>query len=221
MPQLRRAADRMKDQSYVLAAVEPAALRKARFPLGEYHKSEVRDIARRAKLPIAEKRESQEICFVPSNDYRDLLRSRGVEGTPGAILDGSGREIGRHEGFEGFTIGQRRGIGVASTEALYVTSIDPRTATVSVGTRSALGSTWLESDSATWFQPTRSGARFHVQLRAHHDPIPAIVQHQDSGVLIEFEDGAEAVAPGQLAVLYDSEEFVVGSCWIDRTGKSR
>ena len=219
---LRRGVDRAKDQSYVLAAVKPDGLADAIFPLGALTKPQVRERARRAGLPVAEKRESQEICFVPSNDYRDLLDSRGVPGTPGPIVREGGAIVGEHAGYERFTVGQRRGLGVAAEQPLYVTSIDPATATVTIGPRDALATAWLESDDANWFdsQLSEPGSerRFFVQLRAHHEAAPARVVARERGVRVEFESPEAGVAPGQLAVFYDGEGTVAGSCWIERTG---
>lgn len=216
-PVLSRARDRAKDQSYVLAAVEPEALRGAMFPLGDLVKSEVRERARRAGLPVSEKRESQEICFVPSNDYRDLLRARGV-GTPGPIVGPGGEQLGAHGGFEHFTVGQRRGIGVAASQPLYVTAVDPASATVTVGPASALEVSGFESDRATWFgELPNPGLEVLVQFRAHHDPVPGRVVRTRAGVQVTFLRPPRAVAPGQLAVFYDARQRVLGSCWIGRT----
>ncbi|HKE02128.1 MAG TPA: tRNA 2-thiouridine(34) synthase MnmA [Planctomycetota bacterium] len=219
---LRRGVDRAKDQSYVLAPVEPAALERAIFPIGELAKPEVREHARRAGLPVAEKRESQEICFVPTNDYRDLLRERGVAGTPGRIVDREGGVLGEHAGFEGFTVGQRRGIGVAAPAPLYVTSIDPQTATVVVGERPDLLRSWIECDSVGWLgaDPPSPGERraCEVQIRAHHVAVPATVAAAGAGVRIEVAAPLDAAAPGQLAVLYEGD-VVAGSAWIDRAGR--
>lgn len=221
-PRLRRAVDDAKDQSYVLAAVEPQAFARARFPLGEMRKPEVRERARRAGLPVAEKRESQEICFVPSNDYRALLAERGVPGTEGDLVDRTGRVLGRHGGFEHFTIGQRRGIGVADREALYVTAIDPATATVTIGPRRELASAWLECAGVTWFDAALAecgaAVRVDVQLRAHHRPVPARLVPLGRSARVEFLEPESACAPGQLAVFYDADGFVLGSGWIERTG---
>lgn len=217
---LRRATDRAKDQSYVLAAMEPQALARSWFPVGEFTKPEVREMARAAGLPVFNKRESQEICFVPTNNYRDLLNQRGVEGTPGNIQNEAGEVLGRHSGFEHFTIGQRKGIGIAHTEPLYVKSIDPQTATVVVSERDELKTRWLQFARATWFvaPPAAGEAKlYHVQVRAHHVAVPAIVTSTDGGVRVEFTDPEPAIAPGQLAVFYDGE-YVTGSAWIGKTG---
>lgn len=215
---LRRAVDRAKDQSYVLAAMEPAALESSLFPLGEFTKPQVREMAREAGLPVFNKRESQEICFVPGNDYRELLKERGVAGTAGNIINESGETIGRHGGYEHFTIGQRKGIGIAHTEALYVKSIRPDTAEVTVAAKSQLNTSRLECGRATWFLKNRPepGERrdYLLQVRAHHAPVPASVVANENGARVEFYNHEPAIAPGQLAVFYD-DEFVAGSGWID------
>ncbi len=227
-PRLRRAADAAKDQSYVLAALAPESLRAARFPLGDLTKSEVRALAREAGLPVSEKRESQEICFVPTNDYRDLLRARGVHGTPGPIRDGAGREIGRHGGFEGFTVGQRRGLGIPAAEPLFVTDIDPATATITVGPRTALACEGFVASGVRWFSASgheaRKGAEpigpiareYRVQLRAHQTPAACGVCVEGTTIRVTFATPQPAVAPGQLAVLYEGD-LVAGSAWIDST----
>lgn len=217
---LRRAADRAKDQSYVLAAMDPASLQLAMFPLGEYTKPQVREIAREAGLPVFNKRESQEICFVPSNNYRDLLEERGIVGTPGDIVNERGDVLGAHDGFEHFTIGQRKGIGVAHTEALYVKSIDPASARVTVVTKNNLTTNWLECGRASWFVndiPRGEHKEYLIQARAHQTPVPARVIATDRGARVEFTNPQAAIAPGQLAVFYDGE-YVVGSGWVEGAG---
>ncbi|MFN0205906.1 MAG: tRNA 2-thiouridine(34) synthase MnmA [Planctomycetota bacterium] len=217
---LRRGSHREKDQSYVLAAMEPASLASSMFPVGDLTKTEVREIAKNAGLRVFNKRESQEICFVPSNNYRDLLTSRGVAGTPGKIVNTSGGVLGEHGGFEHFTIGQRKGIGVAHTEALYVKSIDPRTATVTVATKDEIGTNWIESSRATWFAApleVNETREYLIQVRAHHEPVPGRICNINGRVRAEFNDPESAIAPGQLAVFYDGE-YVAGSAWIERAG---
>jgi tRNA-specific 2-thiouridylase len=218
---LRRGAHREKDQSYVLAAMHPDTLRSAQFPVGDLRKPDVRALAKKADLPVFDKRESQEICFVPSNDYRDLLDSRGVHGTPGNIVDTRGHVLGRHGGYEHFTVGQRKGIGVSGPSALYVTAIRPTTAEVVVGPREELATRRLHSSRGNWFDPApRAGEsrRYFVQVRAHHQAVPAIVTAGSDGesLVVEFEEAEPAIAPGQLAVFYDGD-VVAGSCWIEGT----
>jgi len=222
-PLLARSADRAKDQSYVLAAVDRHGLSRAMFPLGDLTKDQTRELARRAGLPTASKRESQEICFVPSNDYRDLLAERGVVGTPGPLVHADGRQLGTHDGYEKFTVGQRKGIGIAAPEALYVISIDASTATVTVGPRAALATHVLRCGALSWLgpeheAPSQGEAReYWVQIRAHHTPVRCTAAPTDSGLRIELLAPEPGVAAGQLAVLYDGYdgELVAGSAWIE------
>jgi tRNA-specific 2-thiouridylase len=197
---LRRARDRAKDQSYVL---------------------EVRAHARRAGLPVHAKAESQEICFVPSGDYRDLLRERRPElFRSGPVRAGDGRELGVHAGAAGFTVGQRRGIHLAFGAPRYVLRTDPATNTVVVGTREELLQTSCRLRDVEWLAPeAESGARaaegWSLQVRAHHAPIGVTAVTPVAGELGAVVDVAlappgEAITPGQAGVLYASER-VVGS----------
>jgi tRNA-specific 2-thiouridylase len=218
---LRRARDRAKDQSYVLARVAADALARALFPVGELEKDEVRAHARRAGLPVHAKAESQEICFVPSGDYRDLLRERRPElFRSGPVRAGDGRELGVHAGAAGFTVGQRRGIHLAFGAPRYVLRTDPATNTVVVGTREELLQTSCRLRDVEWLAPeAESGARaaegWSLQVRAHHAPIGVTAVTPVAGELGAVVDVAlappgEAITPGQTGVLYAGER-VVGS----------
>ena len=213
---VRRGRDRDKDQSYQLFAVREDDLARARLPLGELRKSEVRALAREAGLRTAHKQDSQEICFVPSNDYRELLRQRGVELHPGELVDDAGQVLGRHAGTEMFTIGQRRGHGVASSEPLYVNEIDPGTGRVVVGTRDRCRASRLELDELNLigFDPPSSGEfEADVQLRYRHEPVPARVCVDGTRAELVLRSPEFAVAPGQGAALYLGDRMIGGG-WI-------
>lgn len=208
-----------KDQSYALFAVAPCSLGRIDLPLGEMpDKQAVRDHARRLGLAIAEKPDSQDICFLPEGDYAGLLARRAPQAlTPGPIVDTDGAVLGRHDGFGRFTVGQRRGLGVAAGEPLYVIGINPQTATVTAGPREAVLGRSLRASGATWQQPPET-ERFEalVQIRYHHRAQPAEVRLLgDESFEVRFAEPVAAITPGQAAVVYDGPA-VLGGGWIDR-----
>ncbi len=206
-PELWRARDAAKDQSYVLATVAREALARALFPIGELTKPQVRELARRAGLPVHAKHESQELCFVPSGDHRDLLRARAPEQfREGVVRDLAGAAVGRHEGAVGFTVGQRRGLKLAAGERRYVVATDPSTNTVVVGAREQLLSRSAALERACW-QTARppDGAELCglLQVRAHHEPVVATARvTAGDRVELQLDPPGEAVTPGQVGVLY-------------------
>jgi len=202
---LGRAADAGKDQSYMLGQLDPALLDRLWFPLGEQTKEETRAEARRAGLAAAERRESQEACFLAGADYRDFLARRGLNGA-GAIVDEQGHELGRHDGVWRFTPGQRRGLGVASTEPLYALRTDAETQTVVVGARTSLGRTLVEARGRLHLPVDRVEAK----LRYRSPGVEAAVEPTDHGFRLELARPVFGVAPGQAAVLYEGG-VVVGS----------
>ncbi len=213
---IRRGVDAGKDQSYVLFPLSQEVLRRVVLPLGGLEKAAVRDLARAAGLPVAEKRESQEICFVPAAGYRALLSARGV-GTPGVLVDEAGHEVGRHAGYEFFTVGQRRGIG-AHGAARFVTGIDAATATVRIGPREHLLAGGLVADG--WVGQARpvpeAGETFpaRVKIRYRHPDAEGVVRGLGGGtVRVSFREPQSAVAPGQAVVAYEGD-LVLGGGWI-------
>lgn len=216
-----RGTDADKDQSYVLFGLDQDALAHTRLPLGALAKSEVRAHARRLELPVAEKPESMEICFVPTGDYRDILRERAPQALqPGVILDQDDNEVGRHDGTAMFTIGQRRGLPGGQPEPIYVTDLDPRMRTVTVGRKEALRRDRFLVTDATWSGAAQPavGSTLHgrVKIRAHHEPVAAtLTVTGDDALSVVLEEPAEAVTPGQAAVLYDGDRVLVGG-WISR-----
>jgi len=216
---LRRGADVAKDQSYFLFEMGQDQLAATLFPLGRLTKDEVRRLAQAKSLPVASKPESQEICFVPDGRYADFVAKQAPDRVrPGVIRDGDGRELGRHEGVHRFTVGQRRGIGVAASEPLYVASVDAVTATVVTTPRERLARSGLEASGVRWTsgRPEPRGAAVEVRMRHRHRPVPARV-HSVGGdrIRVLFETPEAAVTPGQAAVLYREDE-VIGGGWIVR-----
>ncbi|MFL5819530.1 MAG: tRNA 2-thiouridine(34) synthase MnmA [Solirubrobacteraceae bacterium] len=216
-PVLRSAADPAKDQSYMLAAVAPATLARLRFPLGELRKPQVRELAGAAGLPVATKAESQDLCFLAGTDRQTFLaRHGGMRELPGEIVDRRGRVLGRHRGQHAFTVGQRRGIGVAAAQPLYVLAKDPAANRVTVGPRPQLGRSRVVVAGATLH---RDAARVdRVKLRYRSRPVLCrVAGHPPAGrhrrLELELGEPVEGAAPGQLACLM-SGDLVVGHATI-------
>jgi len=212
-PLLRVAADPDKDQSYMLAALAPASLQRLRFPLGELHKPRVRELAGEAGLAVAGKPDSQDLCFLAGTDRATFLaRHGGIRPRPGEIVDRGGRPVGRHRGHHAFTVGQRRGIGVAAQAPLYVLETDAATNRVVVGPREALRRSRVGVRGAILH---REGARVdRVKLRYRSEALAAAVggapgAGRHSRLELELREPALGVAPGQAAVLMDGD-LVVG-----------
>jgi len=203
---LARAADPDKDQSYMLARLDPAKLERIVFPLGEQTKAETRAEAERAGLTVARRKESQEACFLAGDDYRAFLERHGLEAREGAIVDEEGRELGRHAGHWRFTPGQRRGLGVSSAQPLYALRSDMRTNTVVVGPRLSLARTSVEATGRLYVPVERA----EVKLRYRSEAVSARVEPTARGFRLELDEPAYGVAHGQAAVLYDGG-VVVGA----------
>jgi len=203
---LMRAVDRAKDQSYVLVGLRQHELRRLQFPVGELTKAEVRARAEALGLRTAHKPESMDVCFVARRDRVDFVESR-VGAAPGAIVDVDGHELGRHDGVARFTIGQRRGLGVASGARQYVVDVDAARHTVTVGPPEALLRESMVVDALTFtHQPPPPGTALHAQLRAHGTPVAARL-HDDR---LEFLQPTPRVAPGQVVALYEGDVLVGG-----------
>ncbi|MFK5955859.1 MAG: tRNA 2-thiouridine(34) synthase MnmA [Planctomycetota bacterium] len=220
-PQLHRGLDPKKDQSYVLFPLPEDRLARTLLPVGALQKSKTRALAEAAGLPVFGKPDSVEICFVPSGDYRDLLRSRGGLGIPGRIVDQSGKVLAQHEGHAGFTRGQRRGLGFASTEAMYVLDINPNNGDVLVGTRSETGCTGVLVDAfhtfGCSFQPGDVWEHVTVQFRSTPGGIPADVKRlANDKIQVSFHAQAASVNPGQGLAVY-REERLLGGGWVSET----
>ncbi|MBL8842608.1 MAG: tRNA 2-thiouridine(34) synthase MnmA [Planctomycetes bacterium] len=210
---LRRARDRAKDQSYVLATVERAALARALFPLAELEKGEVREAARRAGLPVHAKPESQEICFVPSGDYRDLLRERRPDLLrPGTVRALDGTPLGQHGGAAGFTVGQRKGLALAGGVPRFVVRTDPVANEVVVGSRDDLQSSVARLRAPNFLidrEEVELGEELLLQVRAHHALIAATVAECSAErVVLQLAPPGEVLTPGQVAVAYRADRVL-------------
>ncbi len=218
--QLLRGRDRRKDQSYVLAWLTQAQLRRTLFPLGDLTKAEVRRLAADFGLPVAQRRESQDLCFLGGGDYRDFLRRYRPEVVqPGPILSPTGERLGIHQGLAFYTIGQRRGLGIAAPEPLYVLDKDPQRNALIVGPARALGFVALEAEQVNWIlgaPPPQDVFRAQVKIRYKAPPAPATVERLAADVIrVRFDQPLRDITPGQAAVLYDGE-VCLGAGWIRR-----
>jgi tRNA-specific 2-thiouridylase len=218
--QLLRGRDHRKDQSYVLFGITPQALAHTMLPIGGMEKPQVRAVAEELKLPVFNKPDSQEICFVPNNDYAALLKRRTPERLQGGeFVMPDGTVVGAHDGHQHFTIGQRKGVGVAKGYPLYVLDIDPAANRVVVGDRAALMKRSLIARQINVICPILAGTRGPVsctaKIRYNHEPQSATVERTGEDELhVRFDEPQSAVTPGQAVVLYDGE-VVLGGGWID------
>src|SRR5688500_3031652 len=208
---LYRAHDPDRDQSYFLFATTQAQLDVLRFPLGDLPKTKVRELAREFGLAIADKQDSQDICFVPTGHYADVIeRLRSGASAPGDIVDLSGKVLGHHEGIIHFTVGQRKGLGIAAREPLYVVRLDAEERRVVVGPRAALGVRTIRLHDVNWIGDgaIEDAARreVFVKVRSTRPPQPAWLGLARGGVEIELTGGEEGVAPGQACVFYDGAD---------------
>ncbi len=217
-PELHRARDPARDQSYFLFATTRSQLEFVRFPLGGLRKDDTRALARRFGLAVADKPDSQDICFVPQGSYAGLVeRLRPEAGEPGDIVDRAGRVLGRHRGIGHYTVGQRKGLGIAAAEPLYVLRIEPERRRVVVGPRAALGETRFSLGEMNWLGPApAAGMAVAAKLRSTQPPAPATFYPAAAGAgELVLDAPADAAAPGQAAVLYAGER-VLGGGWIRR-----
>ncbi|HXV84955.1 MAG TPA: tRNA 2-thiouridine(34) synthase MnmA [Candidatus Binatia bacterium] len=213
---LLRGADRSKDQSYFLFALSQQQLQHTLFPLGDMQKSEVRAFARRLKLPVAERPESQDICF---GDYKALVESYASPDAVanGDVVDRSGKVLGRHKGVHGVTIGQRKGLGVSASRPLYVIDIDADSKRVVLGTKEELRCKGLIAGNINWIEPPAGDfTTASVQIRYRSATVPCVVQTTDAGTAeVRFTEDCPAVTPGQAAVFYRGDQLIGGG-WIER-----
>jgi tRNA-specific 2-thiouridylase len=201
---LARGADPQKDQSYMLARLDPKELDRIWFPLGDQDKTETRAEAVRAGLDAARRAESQEACFLAGDDYRTFLTRHGLEPKPGAIVDEDGITVGEHDGFWRYTPGQRKGLGVVAERPLFVLGADPRTNTVRVGPRESLARTQVAAVGSLYVDVDRADAK----LRYRSPAVPSTVRVTDDGFELLLDEPAYGVAPGQAAVLYEGDAVV-------------
>jgi tRNA-specific 2-thiouridylase len=218
--ELHRGRDRTKDQSYFLHTLSDAQLERMVFPLGDATKAEVRADARRRDLPGAGKGESQELCFVPTGRYDAFVEERAAGRVrPGRLMDASGREVGAHAGVHRFTIGQRKGLGVALGAPAFVVGIDPVTASVQLGAAEALLHVAARLTGARFFGDVDLPAPAAVQVRYRHEPVSARLEKDGGEILVKFDEPVRAVARGQVAVAYAGERVLGGGTIAEVVGR--
>jgi len=219
---LKRPADRAKDQTYFLFGLTQEQLSRTLFPLGEMRKSDVREEAKRAGLRLFEKPDSQEICFVPGGDYKIFLdayleeQGEALPETAGELVTASGEVVGEHSGIHNFTVGQRKGLGVATGSPLYVLEIRGDERQVVVGGGDELYSRTLRAKRLNWISvdELRGSLRVQAKIRHRHEPADAVLEKSaDDEVLVTFDEPQRAITPGQAVVFYDGD-VVVGGGWI-------
>ncbi len=223
--ELRRAADAGKDQSYFLFATTDEQLDYLRFPLGHLEKDQVRQLAAAMGLVVAAKPDSQDICFVPDGDYASVVEKvRPGASRSGEIVHIDGRVLGTHEGVLRYTVGQRRGLGIAAGDPLYVIRLDAENAQVIVGPREALKVRRITLIEPNWIGDgdlaEADGTAIGVKVRSTRPPAPAVLEVSDEGVFVLLDEGEEGVAPGQACVFYSTPDHdrVLGGGWIKATG---
>jgi tRNA-specific 2-thiouridylase len=222
---LSRGVDKSKDQSYALFNIPQRNLKRIMLPLGGYTKTRVRQLAAKMNLPVKDKAESQEICFVGDNDYARLVSERAREVcVPGDVIDSQGRKLGEHTGIYQYTVGQRRGLGIAAGEPMYVIRLDKTTNTVVLGTQADLMKKQFVVDKINWLveEPPVKPFRAVIQIRYNHRGAPGMVTPISTGndtvtqAMVDFDEPVSAITPGQAAGFYDAEQNVVGGGWIDK-----
>ncbi|HLW55426.1 MAG TPA: tRNA 2-thiouridine(34) synthase MnmA [Candidatus Angelobacter sp.] len=221
---LRRAADPAKDQTYFLAGLTQEQLSRTRFPLGHMSKPQVRELAREHGLALAEKPDSQEICFVPGGDYKRFIdaylaeQGESLPDTSGKVVTSDGRVVGHHKGIHNFTVGQRKGLGVATGSPLYVININGERGQVTVGGNDELLSHRLIAHQMNWIslrdEDLQKPVRVEAKIRHRHQPAPAVVERTAGDeVMVTFDEPQRAITPGQAVVFYNGE-IVAGGGWI-------
>ena len=219
---LKKGIDTYKDQSYFLCQLKQEQLSRVMFPIGNLTKDKVRQIARRLKLPVAGRPESQEICFIPDGNYPQFLKNHNAGAvTPGPIFDEEGNTLGEHRGILSYTIGQRRGLGIAAAEPLYVTAIDPEKNAVIVGTKDRTYGTELVVNNLNWIARPRPEYPVTVKARVryrHPEAEASVTPMNEAQVLVKFASPQMAITPGQTIVFYDGDT-VIGGGTILRQGR--
>jgi len=216
---IKKGRDRKKDQSYFLYLLTQKHTRKALMPLGSKKKEQVIKKAQELNIPRLPGKESQEICFIPDNDYVSFIKKSSSAGfNPGSILDTQGNIVGEHQGYARFTIGQRRGLGIAASQPLYVLDINPETNEIVVGPERCLYKKTLTANEVNWMsgKPLKSALTVKAQIRYNHIPQKALVQPKESGLVqVEFEKSQRSVTPGQSVVFYDGDILLGGGTIIE------
>ncbi len=220
---LLRALDANKDQSYVLSVLGQEELRHTLLPIGGYTKPQVRELARAFGLPVAERSESQDLCFLAGEDYRDFLVRHAPEVIrPGRIVNRQGEVLGEHHGLAFYTIGQRKGLGVASSRPLYVIDKDIRQNLLIVGHLEELGKTVLHAAPVNWVlgEPPAERFRAEVKIRYTANPLPAtVIVETPQQVRVEFDQAVRDITPGQRAVFYDGDVVVGGGTIVSASNR--
>jgi tRNA-specific 2-thiouridylase len=213
---LKRGCDPAKDQAYFLFSLTQDQLARAMFPVGGCAKDAVREYARARRLPVADKPDSQEICFIPDNDYAAFVATEAPDvAREGAIVDERGRVVGRHAGIHRFTVGQRKGLGISSAAPVYVLALRPDTREVVVGPKWALERTTLTASKVNWIVEPVGSIRVAAQIRHRHIAAAAtVIPLDDARARVEFDSPQIAITPGQAVVFYD-RDVVVGGGWIE------
>ena len=208
---LLKARDLGKDQSYVLYGLGQEELSRLVFPVGDYPKARIREIARSLDLPVADKPDSQDICFIPDGNYRGFLR-KSLPPRPGDVVDTEGNRVGGHQGVEEFTVGQRKGLGVVSSERRYVVALDADRNEVVMGGEGDLWSDGLTASKVSFVcgEPPIGPTRVTVKIRHRAPEIWATLESDGETAIVRFEGPQRAVTPGQAAVFYDGDEVVGG-----------
>lgn len=220
-PWIARGRDGGKDQSYALFGIPKVLLSRMRLPVGDYDKSTIRQIASQIGLNVAQKKDSQEICFVTQGHHSDFVKAKrgpGAATTAGRFITTSGKHVGNHDGYEAFTIGQRKGLGIAMGEPHFVVKIDPLTCDVVIGPRETMLRSGLIAADSNWFvEPPSAPEQCLAQIRYNSDAVPATVTTLPEGRFqLRFEQPEAGVAPGQAAVLYQGDR-VIGGGWIEQS----
>jgi tRNA-specific 2-thiouridylase len=224
---LRRAADPAKDQTYFLFGLTQEQLSRTLFPLGHMNKPQVRELAREHHLALAEKPDSQEICFVPGGDYKRFIdaylaeQGEQLPDTSGELVTADGKVLGHHEGVHNFTVGQRKGLGVATGSPLYVININGAEGKVTVGGNDDLLSRTLIARDVNWIaiESLADPIRVSAKIRHRHEPAPAVLENAPNGeVRVTFDEPQRAITPGQAVVFYQ-DDLVVGGGWIAETAR--
>ena len=217
---LKKGMDKAKDQSYVLFSLTQSQLQRSLFPLGEYRKGDVRDIASKRGLRVHDKAESQEVCFIEDRSYHPFLAARLKELiVPGPIMDRAGHVMGMHKGIPFYTIGQRRGLGLAKGAPFYVIGIDPQKNAVTVGKKEDVLADTFTVRVLNWIMPQEKTFSAQVKIRYNHPGAEAvIISKEKDEVEVRFNIPQEAITPGQAAVFYDGE-LVIGGGWIEKVEK--
>jgi tRNA-uridine 2-sulfurtransferase len=217
---LKKGRDKNKDQSYFLCRLTQEQLSRTLFPVGEMTKDEVRKKATEMGLPAASRPESQEICFIPDNDHAAfVVRYTAETGRPGPIIDEDGRTLGRHRGIAQYTVGQRRGLGIATAEPLYVTDIEPASNTVVVGRKERIYDMGLIADNLNWIGigPPEYPISAKAKIRYRHEEAEARVEPMGDGrIYVKFSLPQAAITPGQSVVFYDGEKVLGGGTIVKR-----